>query len=533
MRHLRGCGDVVAMVRNNSPSLLPPPAHLPTPQAGRVSLLTLAAWNVRSLLDYPRNNRPQRRMALVARELVDIATLSETRFSEQGQVEEVGASYTFFWSSRHKAEGEDADVAFAIRNDIAGRLPCLPYGINKCLMSFRQSLWGGKFATIVSVYAPLMTSPDAARNKFYEHLHSLLANVPKADKLILLGDFNARGNTDHAARKGVPSPHGLHGSNDNGLLLLRTCAEHRLILAKISSAFPRERRPPGRTLGEVIDTCWTMSLSGGETSRTNEPAQGLANLPVADAHKNASVDNRWCQQRDTVRPTTLAVFGRARSQHQDWLDENDVATSNLLAKENRLQKAYISRPTDNNKAAFRRSRRCLQQRLREMQGVWTARKVEEIQGYADCNEWKNSFAAIETAYGPTARGTVLLLSANGSTLLLTEKTQFCSEGPSTSDTSSNVPPPFRRRDRSGISLLNIAEIFARLLLNRLNNHLEQDLLPESQCGFRRHRGTTDMIFAVRQLQEKCQEMRTHLYSTFVDLTKVFDTVNRNELREIM
>ncbi|BHF76218.1 phosphatidylinositol-4,5-bisphosphate 4-phosphatase activity [Sparganum proliferum] len=38
--------------------------------------------------------------------------------------------------------------------------------------------------------------------------------------------------------------------------------------------------------------------------------------------------------------------------------------------------------------------------------------------------------------------------------------------------------------------------------------------------------TSDMIFAVCQLQEKCQEMRTHIYSAFVDLTKAFDTVNR-------
>nr|VZI30785.1 unnamed protein product [Spirometra erinaceieuropaei] len=76
-------------------------------------------------------------------------------------------------------------------------------------------------------------------------------------------------------------------------------------------------------------------------------------------------------------------------------------------------------------------------------------------------------------------------------------------------------------------------IFDRILLNRLNNHLEQGLLPESQCGFRRHRGTKEMIFATRQLQEKCQKMRTHLYSTFVDLTKAFDTVNREGLWKIM
>ncbi|VDL88323.1 unnamed protein product, partial [Schistocephalus solidus] len=40
-----------------------------------------------------------------------------------------------------------------------------------------------------------------------------------------------------------------------------------------------------------------------------------------------------------------------------------------------------------------------------------------------------------------------------------------------------------------------------ILFNRVNGYLEQSLLPEHQCGFRRHRGTTDMIFAARQLQE--------------------------------
>ncbi|VDL90079.1 unnamed protein product [Schistocephalus solidus] len=50
---------------------------------------------------------------------------------------------------------------------------------------------------------------------------------------------------------------------------------------------------------------------------------------------------------------------------------------------------------------------------------------------------------------------------------------------------------------------------------------------------RRHRGTTDMIFAALQLQENCQEMRTHPYTTFVDLTKTFDMVNLDVMGKFM
>nr|VZI38726.1 unnamed protein product [Spirometra erinaceieuropaei] len=52
----------------------------------------------------------------------------------------------------------------------------------------------------------------------------------------------------------------------------------------------------------------------------------------------------------------------------------------------------------------------------------------------------------------------------------------------------------------GIPLLNIArKVFSRILLSRLTNRLEQGLLPERHCRFRRHSGTTDIIFAVHQL----------------------------------
>nr|VZI48818.1 unnamed protein product [Spirometra erinaceieuropaei] len=44
----------------------------------------------------------------------------------------------------------------------------------------------------------------------------------------------------------------------------------------------------------------------------------------------------------------------------------------------------------------------------------------------------------------------------------------------------------------------------------LNNDLEQGLLTGNKCGLCRYLAATDIIFATRQLQEKCQEMQTHV-----------------------
>ena len=64
----------------------------------------IGAWNVRTLMDNAGSDRPQRRTALVGRELgrydIQIAALSETRFADVGEIKEVGAGYTFFWSGR-------------------------------------------------------------------------------------------------------------------------------------------------------------------------------------------------------------------------------------------------------------------------------------------------------------------------------------------------------------------------------------------------------------------------------------------------
>ena len=56
----------------------------------------------------------------------------------------------------------------------------------------RLPLRKDNFATIISVYAPTMTNLDENKEVFYNLLPSVLSGIPRAYKLQLIGDFNAR-----------------------------------------------------------------------------------------------------------------------------------------------------------------------------------------------------------------------------------------------------------------------------------------------------------------------------------------------------
>ncbi|XP_068675615.1 craniofacial development protein 2-like [Montipora foliosa] len=186
------------------------------------------------MLDSDDNDRPQRRSALVARELsrldIDIAALSEVRFAEEGSLVERGAGYALFWSGRRKEEHRQSGVGFMIKNNIAKKLHALPTGHSDRIMSLRLPLQGDKFATLVSVYSPTLQADLAVKEAFYGDLHTVITRIDPKDKLIVLGDFNARVGRDSQLWKGVLGKHGLSNCNDNGRLLLQFCSQHQLTI---------------------------------------------------------------------------------------------------------------------------------------------------------------------------------------------------------------------------------------------------------------------------------------------------------------
>jgi len=631
------------------------------------------------------NNNPERRSALIALELsrysLDIVALSETRLADDDQRTEPNGGYTFFWKGRSPNETRMHGVGFAIRNSIVRKLESLPQGINERLMTLRIPIASKQYATVISAYAPTLTSPEDTKDKFYSDLQSVLCAVPAADKLILLGDFNARVGTDATAWSGVIGPHGSGACNSNGLLLLQLCAEHGLTITNTNYRLPLRNRTswmhPRSKHWHLIDyaiirqkdrkDCLiTKAMCGAECGtdhrlivcklrlelRNFRRPQGkpppkhldvskLSSLPLRSElssrlapkledlkfdYKN--VDQSWIDFSSTVYTCASSVVGFPERKHQDWFNDHSDEIRDLIHSKNRLVQAHCSDPNSQSKTdALRACKRELQKKLRNMKNAWLERKVSETQSHADANNSRKFFECVKAIYGPSHSRATPLLASDGETRLtdqdaiikrwaehfdsvLNRPSDMNSEAierlpqtttnisldnfPTVEETqtaigqlSMNKSPgadsipseiyafggvslvekltelftvfwevgclPQQFKDATivhlyknkgnrqvcdnhrGISLLSIAgKILARILLNRLLEHLSaHELFPESQCGFRKERGTADMIFAARQIQEKCIEQNRALYMTFVDLTKAFDTVCRDGLWKIM
>ena len=85
-------------------------------------------------------------------------------------------------------------------------------------------------ATIVSAYAPTMTNPEENKETFYSQLNGTLRNIPSTDKLLLIGDFNARIGRDNDKLPSALGKYGIGEYNSKGELLLALCTEFYLIV---------------------------------------------------------------------------------------------------------------------------------------------------------------------------------------------------------------------------------------------------------------------------------------------------------------
>ena len=640
--------------------------------------LKIACWNVRTLLDNSNSNRPDRRTALLAIELsrynIDIVALSETRLANEGQIAEIKGGYTFFWKGKGEEENRESGVGFAIKTTLVDKLEELPFGLSDRLMSFRLPLQGGRFATVISVYAPTMSHSEDDILLFYADLRKLLSGISKDDKILLMGDFNARVGTDSDIWNCL-GKNGYGKQNSNGLHLLQLCTEFNFIIGntiyrqknKYKGTWMHPRSKHWHMIDYIItrrrdmqDLNSVKAMRGAECWTDHRLVRAKLKLKIRTKFRRKAITSkklnvRKLQSAETIASLTTAmneieplchetpwsdfkkkVYGTAKDvlgvrvrKHQDWFDENDVEIQQLIKQKNQLyQKTLLPNLAASMKMKvttdFKKAKADVQKRLRTIQEEWWEEKAQALQRARDARDSKTMYQLLRDVYGPQQSSFAPIKSKDGKKIFRTPKEiqerwrQHYSEllnRDSVVDESAldlieqlpvkvlldNAPDQlevnkaiaqmnngkapgmdgipaevlkyggdrlkklifevilhawdnsvpqdwkdaileslFKKGDRSecgnfrGISLLSIVgKVFARILLNRLISHIAENILPEAQCGFRAQRGTSDMIFSARQIQEKCLEQNMDLYQCFIDLTKAFDTVNRNLLWKVL
>ena len=72
----------------------------------------------------------------------------------------------------------------------------------------------------------------------------------------------------------------------------------------------------------------------------------------------------------------------------------------------------------------------------------------------------------------------------------------------------------------------------KILQARLQQYVNLEL-PDVQAGFRKRRGTRDLIANISSIIEKAREFQKNIYFCFIDYAKTFDRVDHKKLWKIL
>ena len=72
----------------------------------------------------------------------------------------------------------------------------------------------------------------------------------------------------------------------------------------------------------------------------------------------------------------------------------------------------------------------------------------------------------------------------------------------------------------------------KILQARLQQHVNREL-PVIHAGFRKGRGTRDLIANILWIMEKGREFQNNIYFCFIDYAKAFDCVDHDKLWKIL
>ncbi|KAJ7324558.1 hypothetical protein JRQ81_017578 [Phrynocephalus forsythii] len=181
--------------------------------------------------DYLQEMDTIRKTAVIDRELcrlwMDIVTLQETWLPDSGSVKE--RNFMFFWQGKPSNETRECGVGFAVRNTLIGLIIPPAVGSERILSMQLHSTAG--LVTLISAYAPTLSSPAELKDKFYDDLAATIKKIPVKRPIAILSDFNARVGADYNSWPTCLGRFGIGKMNENGQRLLEFCCYYGLFVS--------------------------------------------------------------------------------------------------------------------------------------------------------------------------------------------------------------------------------------------------------------------------------------------------------------
>nr|XP_014349996.1 PREDICTED: uncharacterized protein LOC102357907 [Latimeria chalumnae] len=300
----------------------------------------------------------------------------------------------------------------------------------------------------------------------------------------------------------------------------------------------------------------------GITEQLREKISTSLDNNIASQLPPLDLEEEWAKLCDTLYKASAEVLGHPKRNHKDWFDDNNAVIHSLLEDMHMKHSLWLSdRNNSAKKSDYMHARNQARAKLSKMKENWWNQKAKELQEAADCHDMKQFYEGLKCVFGPRIENAIKKMSngkapgpdripaeifKHGGPMLTRKLGKFirqcwCQGAVPQDFKDANIVHLYKRkRDQTdcnnhrGTSLLSVAgKFFAKVILDHLINSLAESILPESQCGFRSGRGTMDMIFSGRQIQDKCRKQHMDLFAVFIDLTKAFDSVNRDGLWQIL
>ena len=165
-----------------------------------------------------------------------------------------GEQYRFIWCGPKKRRKSGVGIIIRVDKEIEFNDPDVE---EQRLMAMNVKV-GGFNIRLVNAYSPTETGCESAKNNFYRSLRKAAVKHEKHQKMIILGDFNAKTSTAYWKSEfdGVQLVHD-DDCNDNGYRMKNFCRSHTLGIA--STFFDHE-----------MENRWTWYSPDQKTKRIND-----------------------------------------------------------------------------------------------------------------------------------------------------------------------------------------------------------------------------------------------------------------------